>query len=119
MPSSQHQRVEEKVYGVLGKEDLIDDSTGVIPMRGLKTELSLKDRFARRLSKMLDAEVDIQQKDNSNAMEIFLTRNRSIARVRVGLENELRKFMRATEDALASIAKNADGMLKSIFWVRC
>ncbi|CAN9371236.1 unnamed protein product [Alternaria sp. RS040] len=109
MPSSQHQRVEEKVYGVLGKEDLIDDSTGVIPMRGLKTELSLKDRFARRLSKMLDAEVDIQQKDNGNAMEIFLTRNRSIARVRVGLENELRKFIRATEDALASIAKNADG----------
>ncbi|CAN9225620.1 unnamed protein product [Alternaria alternata] len=43
MASTQHQRVEEKVYGILGKEDLIDDSTGVIPMRGPKTELSLKD----------------------------------------------------------------------------
>jgi hypothetical protein len=116
MASTQNQRVEKKIYGIFIAEDLIDDSTGIIPMRGLKSPLSLKDRFARRLSKMLDAEVDIQQTDNGNgnAMEIFLTRNRTIARVRVGLDNELRKFMRATEDALKYIAKNADGMLNPI-----
>ncbi|CAI9631150.1 unnamed protein product [Alternaria burnsii] len=105
----QRQRLEEKVYGIFIAEDLIDDSTGIIPMRGLKSPLSLKSRFVRRLSKMLGAEVDIRQGNHGNAIEIFLTRNRSIARVRVGLDNELRKFMRATEDALASIAKNADG----------
>jgi hypothetical protein len=114
MASTQNQRVEKKIYGIFIAEDLIDDSTGIIPMRGLKSPLSLKDRFARRLSKMLDAVVDIQQTDNGNAMEIFLTCNRTIARVRVGLDNELRKFMRATEDALKSIAKNADGMLNPI-----
>lgn len=114
MASTQNQRVEKKIYGIFIAEDLIDDSTGIIPMRGLKSPLSLKDRFARRLSKMLDAEVDIQQTDNGNAMKIFLTRNRTISRVRVGLDNELRKFMRATKDALKSIAKNADGMLNPI-----
>ncbi|KAH8623125.1 hypothetical protein IG631_22282 [Alternaria alternata] len=109
MASAQHQRVEEKVYGIFIAEDLIDDSTGIFPMRGLKSPLSLKDRFARRLSKMLGAEVDIQQANNSNAMEIYLTRSRSTARVRIGLDNELRKFLRAIEDPLASIATHADG----------
>lgn len=114
MASTQHQRVEEKVYGILGKEDLIDDSTGVIPIRGLKTPLSLEDRFARRMSKMLGVETNTQVTNKGNATNIYLTHSRSTARVRVGLDNELRKFMRATEDALASIAKNADGMLNAI-----
>ncbi|CAN9341890.1 unnamed protein product [Alternaria alternata] len=109
MASTQHQRVEEKVYGILGKEDLIDDSTGVIPMRGLKTELSLKDRFARRLSKMLGAETDIQQANNDNTINIYLTRSRPTNQVRISLNNELRKFVQAMEAVLASIAKNADG----------
>lgn len=111
MASTQHQRVEEKVYGILGKEDLIDDSTGVIPMRGPKTELSLKDRFARRLPKMLGAETDIQQANNDNTINIYLTRSRPTNQVRISLNNELRKFVQAMEAALASIAKNADGML--------
>ncbi|KAB2099321.1 hypothetical protein AG0111_0g12495 [Alternaria gaisen] len=80
MASAQRQRVEEKVYDILIAEDLIDHSTGIVPMRGLKSALSLKDRFARRLSKMLGAEVDIQQADNANAMAIYLTRSRSTAR---------------------------------------
>jgi len=110
MAPTQYQSM-EKVYGIFLAEDLIDDSTGIIPMRGLKTELSLKGRFARRLLKMLGAEVNIQQASNGNTMEIYLTRSRSIARARAGLDNELRTFLRAMEDALASIAKNADGML--------
>ncbi|KAL1796072.1 hypothetical protein ACET3X_006296 [Alternaria dauci] len=109
MKSAQHQHVEENLYGILIEEDLIDDSTGIIPMVGLKTPLSLKDRFARRLSKMLGAKVDIQERRDGNAMDIYLTRNRCPGQPSVGLDDELRKFVRALEEALAAIAKHADG----------
>jgi hypothetical protein len=55
---------------------------------------------------MLGAETDIQQANNDNRVDIYHTRSRSANRLRIGLDD-----VRAMEAALASIAKNADGML--------
>jgi hypothetical protein len=90
-------------------EDLVDDSTGVIPTLGLGTPLNLRERFIRRLSKLLVADVTIQEDGNKRSMTIFLSRNKASAQPRIELDKELRKFVRAMEDALPTIATESLG----------
>jgi hypothetical protein len=92
---------------------MIDDSTGIIPTRGLGIPLNLKDRFVRRLSKMLGAEVNIREVPNGNAMDIFLTRGKHSPWPSVALDDGLRQFVRDLEDALTCVARETTGMFCS------
>jgi hypothetical protein len=109
----QDRPVDEAPYGILIEEDMIDDSTGIIPTRGLGVPLSLKDRFVRRLSKMLGAEANIREVPNGNAMDIFLTRGKQSPWPSVTLDDGLRKFVRDLEDALTCVARETTGMFCS------
>ena len=100
---------------MLTEDDLIDDSTGVIPTVGLGTPLSLKKRFVRRLSKTLAADLHIKEGQNGGSMDIFLSRDRSSPQPRVELDEEVRKFVRCLEEALASIASSPRGMFTLTF----
>jgi len=102
---------EESPYGIFVEEDLIDDSTGVIPTKGLGIPLSLKDRFLRRLSKMLGTAANIREAPNGNVMDIFLTRDKQSPRPNIALDEGLRKFVRELEDGLAAVATHSSGML--------
>jgi len=102
---------EESPYGIFVEEDLIDDSTGVVPTKGLGIPLSLKDRFIRRLSKMLGTAANIREVPNGNAMDIFLTRDKQSPRPNITLDEGLRKFVRELEDGLAAVANHSSGML--------
>ncbi|KAI4608348.1 hypothetical protein J4E83_009150 [Alternaria metachromatica] len=102
---------EENPYGIFVEEDLIDDSTGLIPTKGLGILLSLKDRFLRRLLKMLGTAANIREAPNGNAMDIFLTRGIQSPRPSVALDEGLRKFVRELEDGLAAVAMHPSGML--------
>jgi len=102
---------EESPYGIFVEEDLIDDSTGIVPTKGLGIPLSLKDRFLRRLSKMLGTAANIRETPNINAMDIFLTRDKQSPRPNIALDEGLRKFVRELEDGLAAVAMHSTGML--------
>jgi hypothetical protein len=115
--AAQHQHVNDAPYGIFIEEDMIDDSTGIIPMIGLDTPLSLKDRFVRRLSKMLGTGVSIRETPSSNAMDIFLTQGKYSPQPSVALDGELRKFARALEDALADVARASTGMLQAATYI--
>ncbi|KAF1833898.1 hypothetical protein BDW02DRAFT_356178 [Decorospora gaudefroyi] len=91
--------------GVSIQEDLVDDSTGVTPMVGLCTPLSLKTRFLCRLSELLAADVTIQEEnDNTSSMEIFVSRKKTSLHPRIELDEELRKFVPSLEEAMGAIA---------------
>jgi hypothetical protein len=90
-------------------EDLIDDSTGVVATVGLGTPLSLRDRFQQRLSKLLAANVNIQENKTKPSITISISRSKSSGQPRIGLDEELRKFVRAMEDALPNIATDSLG----------
>jgi len=109
---------EESPYGIFVEEDLIDDSTGVVPTKGLGISLSLKDRFLRRLSKMLGTAANIREAPNVNAMDIFLARDKQSARPDIALDEALRKFVRELEDGLAAVATHSSGMLRLTTSVR-
>jgi len=102
---------EESPYGIFVEEDLIDDSTGIVPTKGLGIPLSLKDRFLRRLSKMLGTAANIREAPNVNAMDIFLTRDKQSPRPNIALDEGLRKFVRELEDGLATVAMHPSSML--------
>ena len=104
---------EESPYGIFVEEDLIDDSTGIIPTKGLGIPLSLKDRFLRRLSKMLGTAANIREAPNGNVMDIFLTRDKTSPRPNIALDGGLRKFVRELEEGLAAVATHSSGMLHS------
>jgi hypothetical protein len=93
------------------EEDLVDDSTGVIPTVGLGTPLSLRERFIRRLSKMLAATVVLKEDTSKRSMAISLSRDKSSPHPQVELDEELRKCIKRLEEALATIAKNTLSML--------
>ncbi|KAI4645465.1 uncharacterized protein J4E78_009375 [Alternaria triticimaculans] len=101
---------EENPYGIFVEEDLIDDSTGVVPTKGLGIPLSLKDRFLRRLSKMLGTAANIRETPNGNVMDIFLTRDKTSPRPNIALDEGLRKFVRELEDGLAAVATHSSGL---------
>jgi len=109
--STQCESWEENPYGVFVEEDLIDDSTGVIPTKGLGIPLSLRDRFARRLSKMIGATANITEVPDGKAIEIFLTRGKPSPRPSVALDDELRKFVCELEDMLVGVATHPSGRL--------
>ncbi|KAI4620715.1 uncharacterized protein J4E87_007043 [Alternaria ethzedia] len=100
---------EESPYGIFVEEDLIDDSTGIVPTKGLGITLSLKDRFLRRLSKMLGTAANIREAPNVNAMDIFLTKDKQSHRPNIALDEGLRKFVRELEDGLAAVAMHPSG----------
>ncbi|KAI4638294.1 hypothetical protein J4E93_010293 [Alternaria ventricosa] len=100
---------EENPYGIFVEEDLIDDSTGIVPTKGLGIPLSLKDRFLRRLSKMLGTAANIREIHNGNAMDIFLTRDKQSPGPNIALDEGLRKFVRELEDGLESVATHPSG----------
>ncbi|KAI4958866.1 hypothetical protein J4E86_004476 [Alternaria arbusti] len=100
---------EESPYGIFVDEDLIDDSTGVVPTKGLGIPLSLKDRFLRRLSKMLGTAANIREAPNVSVMDIFLTRDKQSPRPNIALDEGLRKFVRELEDGLAAVAMHPSG----------
>jgi len=102
---------EESPYGIFVEDDLIDDSTGIIPTKGLGIPLSLKDRFLRRLSKMLGTAANIREIHTGSAMDIFLTRDKQSPRPNIALDEGLRKFVRELEDGLAAVAMYPSGML--------
>ena len=102
---------EESPYGIFVEEDLIDDSTGVVPTKGLGIPLSLKDRFLRRLSKMLGTAANIREAPHVNAMDVFLARDRQSPRPNIALDEGLRKFVRELEEGLAAVATHPSGML--------
>jgi hypothetical protein len=112
MTTTQQRVFEARPYGVLNQEDLVDDSTGIIPMIGLHTPLNLKDRFARRLSKMLGAEVHVLENSSQNTVDMYLSRGKNCPQPNLSLDEELRKFVGAMGDALASIAKHPHGRLR-------
>ncbi|KAI4914497.1 hypothetical protein J4E85_010560 [Alternaria conjuncta] len=100
---------EESPYGIFVEEDLIDDSTGIIPTKGLGITLSLKERFVRRLSKMLGTAANIREAPNVDAMDVFLTRDKQSPRPNIALDEGLRKFVRELEDGLAAVATHSSG----------
>ncbi|KAI4679348.1 uncharacterized protein J4E84_008376 [Alternaria hordeiaustralica] len=100
---------EESPYGIFVEEDFIDDSTGIVPTKGLGIPLSLKDRFLRRLSKMLGTAANIREIHTGNAMDIFLTRDKQSPRPSVALDEGLREFVRELEDGLAAVAMHPSG----------
>jgi hypothetical protein len=75
--------------------------------------MSLKKRFLRRLSKTLAADLHITEGQGGTSMNIFLYRDKQSAQPRLELDEELRKFVRSMEDALASIASYPQGMSAS------
>ncbi|KAI4944273.1 hypothetical protein J4E91_008830 [Alternaria rosae] len=106
---NQNESCEENPYGIFVEEDLIDDSTGIVPTKGLGIPLSLKDRFLRRLSKMLGTAANIREPSNVNVMDIFLTRDKQSPWPNIALDEGLRKFVRELEDGLAAIAMHPSG----------
>ncbi|KAI4671078.1 uncharacterized protein J4E88_009476 [Alternaria novae-zelandiae] len=100
---------EESPYGIFVEDDLIDDSTGIVPTKGLGIPLSLEDRFLRRLSKMLGTAANIREAPNGNATDIFLTRDKMSSRPNIALDEGLRKFVRELEEGLAAVATHPSG----------
>jgi hypothetical protein len=74
-----HHFVEEIPQSHLTEEDLVDDSTGVIPTMGLGTLLSLENWFVQCLSKLLAAGLHIKEGHDGKSMEIFLSRDKTSA----------------------------------------
>ena len=108
-----HQRAEDLPYGTLVEEDLFDDSTGAVPIKGLSTPLSLEHRFVRRLSKLLGAGVTAEEDLNHQSIDIYLERSGHTNRPSIMLDEALRKFILELEQALKSIARSPDGVLHS------
>jgi hypothetical protein len=108
--ASRYHFAEEIPHSMLTEEDLVDDSTGITLIIGLATPLSLKNRFVRRLSKLLAAELHIKEGHDGKTMDIFLSRDGNSAQPRLELDEELRKFVRSMEETLASIASHPKGM---------
>jgi len=109
--STQDESWQDTPYGVFVDEDLIDDSTGVIPTKRLGIPLSLKDRFIRRLSKVIGATANIREVPDGKAIDIFLTRSRQSTRSSIDPDERLRKFVRELEDTLAKVATYPSGRL--------
>lgn len=107
--SSQHQLVHNNLWSLWGKDELIDDATDEIPISGLNTSLSLRDRFMRRLSNLLGgASVQMSEDQLNKSISINITLMRSTLPIK--LDKELQQLLRSMECSLSSMAMNSNGM---------
>jgi hypothetical protein len=91
-------------------DDLTDDSTDIITMVGLKTPTSLRERFKRRLSRLLSAAVKIEETKNGHSLDIYLSRPFGPPHLRIELDEKVRECVRGMKTAYASIALHSEGM---------
>ena len=99
------------VWGSLPiEEDLINDAEAIIPMVGLKTPQSLRARFAARLGRLLDAELNFVEDVDQHKMVISVTlpaNNRPQER-----QDDIRPLLSRLQVHLRSIALTGQGNAK-------
>ncbi|KAF2128718.1 hypothetical protein P153DRAFT_431611 [Dothidotthia symphoricarpi CBS 119687] len=108
MPS--HCYTAEVPLSVFDEDDLIDDSYGITPMAGLGKPLSLRNRFLRRLSKMIGADVTMQEDEPDVRLDIYLTWKPNQLEQSPAVDKELREYLSGLKDAWAIIAMHQCGL---------
>jgi hypothetical protein len=90
-------------------DDMIDDSTGIIPMAGLKTPMPLSSRFVNRLATMTAASVELVENKTEKSITIHISRNTGSPQPRVESDTELREFLQSMKHSMMLIAKHRSG----------
>lgn len=109
--SPKHHFGTEVFQNIFEDRDLIDDSTGNIPMVGLKTPTGLRDRFLQRLSKMAAASATMHEAGSQQSIEIYLTRNVGSPQLPIERDHELRQLIQSMQASFAVISTQRSGMI--------
>jgi len=86
-------------------QDLTDDATDIIPVIGLKTSMSLKNRFIGRLGELIGQEMTLEEIERNESIKIHIRRN-----TRSGQDEHLIKLLGSMKGPLGIIAVHSAGM---------
>jgi hypothetical protein len=87
------------------RDETIDDSVNETPMAGLKGSMPLKDRFTMRLGRMLEANVEVPEKDNTGELVIYI----ADGSVKSARKEQLQGFASNLQYALRAVAGARNG----------
>ena len=92
------------------QDELIDDSTNVVPAAGLNCSLSLQDRFKYRLGRMLGKPVAVIESEDSSTISIYIGPVMRSAQATFSYAERTRKFTEDLQCSLRDIANSSNGM---------
>lgn len=110
--SRQHPLV-PKTHTRFNKDKLVNNSANDILILELNTPLSLRDRFIRRLSKLLKANIQMSKSKNKQSISILLVRKSTPSQHLLDHDKELHQLLRSMEDSLSLIAVHNKGIYSS------
>jgi hypothetical protein len=104
-----HQFVHERLRAAPDEEDLIMDSTGLLPAITSRAPPALRDRFLHRLAKLIAATTTMVENEGQPMVELHVSRNSGSPQALVEKDKKLQAFLESMARYMAAISKSRSG----------
>ena len=90
-------------------QDTTDDGTDVIPTIGLKTSMSLRNRFIGRLGELIGHEIALEEDVKNESIKIYMRPNADASQGSTLGDKHLMNLRDSMKDSLGTIAVHSAG----------